>query len=82
VLLRSVPDRRSALPGPRRDALGAAFGLRRPGSRDRFLVGLAVLSLLAELAEDRPLVSLVDDAHWLDRASAEALVFAARRLDA
>jgi len=82
VLIGSALDRRSSLPGPQRDALDAAFGLRRAGSRDRFLVGLAVLSLLAELAEDGPLLCLVDDAHWLDRASAEALVFAARRLGA
>jgi len=82
VLLGSVLDRRLLLPGPQRDALDAAFGLRHAGSRDRFLVGLAVLSLLAELAEDGPLLCLADDAHWLDRASAEALVFAARRLGA
>src|SRR6266704_3846115 len=82
VLLGSVLDRRLLRPGPQRDALDAAFGLRHAGSRDRFLVGLAVLSLLAELAEDGPLLCLADDAHWLDRASAEALVFAARRLGA
>jgi DNA-binding CsgD family transcriptional regulator len=82
LLLGSALDRRSALPKPQREALDAAFGLQRVGPRDRFLVGLAVLSLLAELAEDGPLVCLVDDAQWLDRASAEALVFAARRLGA
>ena len=82
VLLGSALDRRFALPQPQRDALDRAFGLRRTESCDRFLVGLAVLSLLAELAEDGPLLCLVDDAHWLDRSSAEALVFAARRLDA
>jgi DNA-binding CsgD family transcriptional regulator len=82
VLLGPVLDRRFALPRPQRDALDGAFGLRRTESCDRFLVGLAVLSLLAELAEDGPLLCLVDDAHWLDRSSAEALVFAARRLDA
>jgi DNA-binding CsgD family transcriptional regulator len=82
LLLRSVLDRRATLPQPQRDALDAALGLQRAGPRDRFLVGLAVLSLLAELAEDGPLVCLVDDAQWLDRASAEALVFAARRLGA
>jgi hypothetical protein len=82
VLLGSVLDRRFSLPGPQRDALDAAFGLRHTGSRDRFLVGVAVLSLLAELAEDGPLLCLVDDAHWLDRASAKALVFATRRLGA
>jgi DNA-binding CsgD family transcriptional regulator len=82
LLLRSALDRLPALPRTQQDALGAALGLRRAGPYDRFLVGVAVLSLLAELAEDRPLVCLVDDAHWLDRASASALVFAARRLDA
>jgi DNA-binding CsgD family transcriptional regulator len=82
LLLGSALDRRSALPQPQRQALDAAFGLRRAGSYDRFLIGLAVLSLLAGLAEDGPLLCLVDDAQWLDRASAEALVFAARRLGA
>jgi DNA-binding CsgD family transcriptional regulator len=82
ALLGPVLDRSGSLPGPQRDALSGAFGMRRPGSYDRFLVGLAVLSLLADLAEDGPLVCLIDDAHWLDRASAEALAFAARRLDA
>jgi DNA-binding CsgD family transcriptional regulator len=82
LLLGPVLERRVALPQPQRDALDAAFGLRRAGPCDRFLVGLAVLSLLAELAEDAPLLCLVDDAHWLDRASAQALVFAARRLGA
>src|SRR6266702_2966648 len=82
VLLGSALDRRFALPQPQRDALDGAFGLRCTESCDRFLVGLAVLSLLAELAEDGPLLCLVDDAHWLDRSSAEALVFAARRLGA
>ncbi len=82
LLLGPTLDRSSALPQPQRHALDAAFGLRRAGSHDRFLIGVAVLSLLAELAEDGPLVFLVDDAHWLDRASAEALTFAARRLGA
>ena len=82
VLLRPALGYLPALPRTQQDALGAALGLRRAGPYDRFLVGVAVLSLLAELAEDRPLVCLVDDAHWLDRASASALVFAARRLDA
>jgi DNA-binding CsgD family transcriptional regulator len=82
LLLRSALDHLPALPRTQQDALGAALGLRRAGPYDRFLVGVAVLSLLAELAEGRPLVCLVDDAHWLDRASASALVFAARRLDA
>ncbi|MGO9779843.1 MAG: AAA family ATPase [Streptosporangiaceae bacterium] len=68
------------LPEPQRDALATALGLRSGSPPDHFLVGLAVLSLLSEAAEDRPLVCLVDDGHWLDRASGRALAFAARRL--
>jgi len=81
VLLGSALNRRFALPRPQRNALDVAFGLRRAGPGERFLVGLAVLSLLAELAKDGPLLCLMDGAHWLDRSSAEALLFAARRLD-
>lgn len=68
------------LPGPQRDALGTAFGLRPGAPPDRFLVDLATLSLLAEAAEQQPLVCLIDDAQWLDRASTQTLTFVARRL--
>ena len=68
------------LPGPQGDALGAAFGLRDGDAPDRFLVGLAVLSLLSDVAEEHPLICVLDDAQWLDRASAQAFAFVTRRL--
>jgi DNA-binding CsgD family transcriptional regulator len=69
-----------ALPTPQRDALATAFGQSTGPAPDRFLVGLAVLSLLAATTEDQPLVCVVDDAQWLDRVSAQTLAFVARRL--
>jgi DNA-binding CsgD family transcriptional regulator len=73
-------DRLDRLPAPQRDALATAFGLSAGDPPDRFLVGLAVLSLLSEVAEEGPLVCVVDDAQWQDRASAQTLAFVARRL--
>ena len=81
-LLAPVLDRADRLPAPQRDALRTAFGLSAGPVPDRFLVGLAVLGLLSEVAAERPLVCVVDDEQWLDRASAQALGFAARRLAA
>ncbi|MEW2359181.1 LuxR family transcriptional regulator [Spirillospora sp. NPDC029432] len=71
-----------ALPGPQRAALEGAFGLAPAAGSEPMLVGLAVLSLLTEYADGAGLLCLVDDAHWLDRASRDALLFAARRLRA
>jgi DNA-binding CsgD family transcriptional regulator len=70
------------LPPPQHEALGTAFGFSLGAPPDRFLIGLAVLTLLSDAAEDQPLVCLVDDTHWLDRSSAQVLAFVARRLDA
>ena len=72
-------DKLAGLPDPQRAALGVAFGLNAGAAPDRFLVGLAVLSLLSGAAEQQPLLCVIDDAQWLDRASAQALTFVARR---
>jgi len=73
-------DRLEYLPAPQRDALRIAFGLSAGPPPDPFLIGLAALGLLSELAGERPLVCIVDDEQWLDSASAQVLAFLARRL--
>ena len=81
-LLAPMLDRLERLPVPQRDALRTAFGVSPGPAPDRFFVALAVLSLLSDVAEERPLICLVDDEQWLDRASAQVLAFVARRLEA
>ena len=81
-LLAPMLDRAEGLPVPQRDALRTAFGLGSGPTPDRFLIGLAVLSLLSAEAERQPLICVVDDQQWLDRASAQVLAFVARRLQA
>ena len=78
--MRAAARRLDRLPEPQQAALRTAFGQQDGGPPARFLVALAVLSLLAEAAEERPLFCLIDDAQWLDRATAQALGFVARRL--
>ncbi|WP_410876538.1 AAA family ATPase [Nocardia sp. A7] len=82
LLVRPGMELVGNLPSRQRDALEAAFGLGEDAPADRMLIGLAVLTLLAEEATQGPLLCLIDDAHWLDQATAEALLFAARRLEA
>jgi DNA-binding CsgD family transcriptional regulator len=79
-LCAPVLDRVERLPVPQRNALLITFGLRAGPVPDRFLVGLAVLSLLSDVADERPVVCVLDDAQWLDRASAHCVAFVARRL--
>lgn len=81
-LCMPVLDRVERLPTPQREALETAFGLSDGRQPDPFLVGLAVLTLLSDVAGTQPLVCLVDDAQWLDHASALVLAFVARRLEA
>src|SRR6476619_946186 len=81
-LLASMLDRLDGLPAPQSEALRTAFGLASGRPPDRFFVGLAVLNLLSDVAEERPLLCVVDDEQWLDRGSAEVLAFVARRLGA
>ncbi|HME67896.1 MAG TPA: AAA family ATPase, partial [Streptosporangiaceae bacterium] len=77
-----MADHLDRIPAPQRDALRTAFGLAAGPPPDRFLVGLAVLSLLCDVAVKRPLICVIDDEQWLDQASAQALGFVARRLAA
>src|SRR5262249_49591584 len=81
-LLRPALAHLDKLPPPQATALRGALGLEQGATDERFLVFAACLSLLSEMAERRPVLCLVDDAHWLDSASADALLFVARRLDA
>ena len=80
ALCAPMLGRLDRLPVPQREALSTAFGLSDGAQPDRFLVGLAVLSMLADAAEERALICILDDAQWLDRVSVQTLAFVARRL--
>jgi DNA-binding CsgD family transcriptional regulator len=79
-LCASLLDRRDWLPTPQRQSLEVVFGFAEGAAPDRFLVGLGVLSLLSHVSEERPVLCIIDDAQWLDQASAVTLAFVARRL--
>src|SRR5829696_3091035 len=79
-VLRPVLHRLPELPSPQREVLAGALGLAPAAERDRFLTGAATLALLLVAAAERPMLVCVDDAHWLDGPSLEALLFAGRRL--
>ena len=81
-LLRPALGRLGRLPEPQAEALAAAFGQRASSQDNRFLVSVAVLGMLAELATGSPVLCIIDDAHWLDDASASTLGFVARRVEA
>jgi len=80
ALCAPMLSRLGQLPVPQREALSTAFGMSAGSPPDRFMVGLAVLSLLADAAEEQPLICVIDDAQWLDRVSVQTLAFVARRL--
>src|SRR6201994_4650966 len=81
-LLRPVLPAAAGLPRPQARALLGALGLSDPGTADRLLTGVAVLTLLSDLSERSPVLVVADDAHWLDRGSLDVLAFAGSRLDA
>src|SRR4029077_16531678 len=80
-LLQPVLPSAGALPGPQKNALNTAFGMRAGAPPEVFLVGLATLSLMGEVADEKPLVVVADDAQWLDGATSTVLRFVARRLE-